>query len=64
MPKHASWLNQVEIWFSILTRRVLRRGSFRSMDDLRDRILRFIDYFHKTMAQPYKRTYAVRPLKV
>jgi len=64
VPKHTSWLNQVEIWFSILTRRVLRRGSFRSKTDLRDRILQFIDYFNRTMAKPYKWTYAGRPLNV
>ena len=64
VPKHTSWLNQVEIWFSILARRVLRRGSFRSKKDLRDRILQFIDYFNQTMAKPYKWTYAGRPLNV
>jgi len=63
-PKHTSWLNQVEIWFSVLARRVIRRGSFRSKDELRDRLLRFIDYFNRTMAKPYKWTYAGRPLNV
>jgi len=63
-PKHTSWLNQVEIWFSVLARRVIRRGSFRSKDDLRDRLLRFIEYFNRTMAKPYKWTYAGRPLNV
>lgn len=64
VPKHTSWLNQVEIWFSVLARRVLRRGRFRSTADLRDRILTFIDYFNATMAKPYKWTYAGRPLNV
>lgn len=64
VPKHTSWLNQVEIWFSILARRVIRRGSFRSKADLRDRILQFIDYFNRTMAKPFKWTYAGRPLNV
>jgi hypothetical protein len=64
VPKHTSWLNQVEIWFSVLARRVIRRGSFRSTEDLRDRILRFIDYFNRTMAKPFKWTYAGRPLNV
>jgi hypothetical protein len=63
-PKHPSWLNPVEIWFSVLARRAIRRGSFRSKDDLRDRLLRFIDYFHRTMAKPYKWTSAGRPLNV
>jgi hypothetical protein len=64
VPKHTSWLNQVEIWFSVLARKVIRRGSFRSKEDLRDRILKFIDYFNRTMAKPYKWTYAGRPLNV
>ena len=64
VPKHTSWLNQVEIWFSVLARRVLRRGSFRSQAELRTRILEFIDYFNKTLAKPYKWTYTGRPLNV
>ena len=64
VPKHTSWLNQVEIWFSVLSRRVIRRGAFRSTADLRDRILKFIDYYNDTMAKPYKWTYAGRPLNV
>jgi hypothetical protein len=61
-PKHASWLNQVEIWFSILMRRVLRRGHFTSTEDLRQRLLDFIEYFNQTLAKPFKWTYAGRPL--
>lgn len=61
-PKHASWLNQIEIWFSILVRRLLKRASFTCVEDLRERILAFIDYFNKTMAKPFKWTYAGRPL--
>jgi transposase len=61
-PKHTSWLNQVEIWFSILVRRLLKRGSFVSVDDLRDQILAFIEYFNRTMAKPFKWTYRGRPL--
>ncbi|MHB0939318.1 MAG: IS630 family transposase, partial [Armatimonadota bacterium] len=56
-PKHASWLNQIELWFSILVRRLLKRGSFTSVADLRQRILRFIDYFNRTLAKPFKWTY-------
>ena len=44
VPKHTSWLNQVEIWFSVLARRVLRRGNFRSVADLREKILAYIAY--------------------
>jgi transposase len=47
-PKHASWLNQVEIWLSILVRKLLRRGNFRSVEDLRDQVLAFIAYFNRT----------------
>jgi transposase len=61
-PKHASWLNQVEIWFSILVRKILRRASFASKEDLRQRIFAIIDYFNKTIAKPFKWTYAGRPL--
>lgn len=63
-PKHTSWLNQIEIWFSILVRRLLKRGSFTSVEELRERILAFIDYFNRTMAKPFKWTYAGRPLVV
>jgi transposase len=61
-PKHASWLNQIEIWFSILVRKLLRRASFTSTADLKHRIERFIDYFNETMAKPFKWTWAGKPL--
>jgi hypothetical protein len=61
-PRHASWLNQIEMWFSILVRRLLKRTSFKSVEELRSRILAFIDYFNKTMAKPFKWTYSGRPL--
>ena len=63
-PKHCSWLNQVEMWFSILVRRLLKRGSFKSTDELRQRILEFIEYFNNTLAKPFKWTYKGRPLMV
>jgi putative transposase len=56
-PKHASWMNQVEIWLSILVRKLLKRGHFTSLDDLRDQILAFIAYYNRTMAKPIKWTY-------
>lgn len=56
-PKHASWMNQVEIWLSILVRKLLKRGQFLSLDDLRDQILAFIAYYNRTMAKPIKWTY-------
>ena len=61
-PKHTSWLNQVEIWFGILARRLLKRASFTSVAELRQRMIAFMDYFNKTMAKPFKWTYAGRPL--
>jgi transposase len=56
-PKHASWMNQVEIWLSILVRKLLKRGNFLSLEDLRDHILAFIAYYNRTMAKPIKWTY-------
>ena len=61
-PRHASWLNQVEIWFSILVRRLLKRGNFSSTAQVRTRILAFIDFFNTTMAKVFKWTYTGRPL--
>lgn len=62
-PKHASWMNQIEIWFGIMTRKVVRRGDFTSTDDLRGKILAFVDYFNKTMAKPFKWTFQGKPLE-
>jgi len=56
-PKHVSWMNQVEIWLSILVRKLLKRGNFPSLDNLRDQILAFIAYYNRTMAKPIKWTY-------
>ncbi len=61
-PKHCSWLNQIEIWFGILMRKLLRRGNFISQDDLKSRILAFVDYFNRTMAKPFKWTYKGKAL--
>jgi len=63
-PKHCSWLNQIELWFSILVRKLLRRASFTSTDDLRNRILAFVEYFNRTMAKPFKWTYRGLPLHI
>ena len=61
-PKHASWLNQIEIWFSILTRKLLKRGNFTSLDDLKAKVLAFIEYYNRTMAKPFKWTYKGKAL--
>lgn len=63
-PRHASWLNQIEIWFSILVRRLLKRGSFSSLENLKIRILKFIDFFNQTMAKAFKWTYKGRALTI
>ncbi len=62
-PTHASWLNQVELFFSILERRLLRHGEFNSVDDLADRIIAFINDYNRR-ARPFRWTYDGRPLKV
>lgn len=61
-PKHCSWLNQVEIWFGILSRRLLKRGEFKSTAELKERILKFIDFFNENLAKPFRWTYIGKPL--
>lgn len=61
-PKHASWLNQIEIWFSILARKLLKRANFTSLDDLKAKVLAFIEYYNRTMAKPFKWTYKGKAL--
>jgi transposase len=61
-PKHASWMNQVEIWFSILVRKLLKRANFTSLEDLITKVLAFIDYYNRTMAKPFKWTYKGKAL--
>ncbi len=62
LPKHTSWLNQIEIVFGIVGRRVVRRGNFPSLAALKERLLRFIDYFNRTFARPFRWTYTGRPV--
>jgi hypothetical protein len=61
-PKHASWMNQIEIWFSILVRKLLKRGNFTSVDQLKTKVLAFIEYYNLTMAKPFKWTYKGKAL--
>ncbi len=63
-PKHSSWLNQIEIWLSILVRKLLKRGSFTSVEDLHAKVFAFIDYYNRTMAKPFKWTYQGKALTV
>jgi DDE superfamily endonuclease len=61
-PTHGSWLNQVELWFSALARRFLKRGDFRSMEDFEERLHAFLDDYNRSHAHPYRWTYAGTPL--
>jgi transposase len=61
-PKHASWMNQIEIWFSILSRKLLKRGTFTSVVDLKAKVLAFVEYFNRTMAKPFRWTYQGKAL--
>lgn len=62
-PTHASWLNQIELWFSILGRRLLKRGIFKSTEDLAQQVVNFIEDYNQT-AKPFAWTYAGKPLKI
>jgi len=62
-PKHCSWLNQIEIWFSIISRSVLnKRASFGSVEKLEEKIKEYIDYYNKYLAKPFKWTYSGKVL--
>jgi hypothetical protein len=63
-PKPASWMNQIEIWCSILVRKLLKRASFTSVQDRKTRVLAFVEYFNATMAKPFRWTYGRKPLRV
>lgn len=63
LPKHSSWLNQIEVIFGIVAKRVIRGGSFKSKSDLKDKLLTFIDYFNQTFATPINWTYTGRTLQ-
>ncbi|MCH9035223.1 MAG: transposase, partial [Planctomycetes bacterium] len=56
-PTHASWLNQIEIWFGTLARKLIRRGNFTSVADLENKIIKFIQYYDENLAHPYRWTY-------
>jgi hypothetical protein len=61
-PYHASWMNQVEIWLSILVRRLLERANFTSVEGLQAKVLAFAEYFNRTMTKPFKWTYEGKAL--
>ncbi len=62
-PKHSSWMNQIEIWFGIINRKLLKRKSYLSIEELEESIRRFIEQYNLT-ARPFKWTYAGIPLAV
>src|SRR3954452_21884181 len=62
LPKHSSWLNQIETIFGVIMRKVVRRGSFTAVEDLRTKLLDFIAYFNRVFAKPFRWTYTGRPL--
>lgn len=53
-PKHCSWLNSIEVWFSLLTKHVINRGNFSSIQDLKQKIERYITYYNDHMAKAWK----------
>jgi transposase len=63
LPKHTSWLNQIEIIFGVVMRKVVRRGNFKSVDDLRSKLSAFFAYFNDVFARPFNWTYTGRPLQ-
>jgi len=61
LPKHSSWLNQIEVVFGIVMRKVMRRGNFPSVSDLENKLREFLTYFNTTMARPFDWTYTGKP---
>jgi DDE superfamily endonuclease len=61
-PKHGSWLNQVELWFSVLARRFLKRGDFGSAQDFETRLIDYLEVYNTHQAHPYRWTYTGQPL--
>jgi transposase len=64
-PKHCSWLNQIECWFSIITRRLLnRRATFKSIEELEQKLKDFIDYYNQFLKKPFQWNYKGNLLRV
>ncbi len=62
LPKHSSWLNQIEVVFGIVMRKVIRRGNFTSVTDLEEKLRAFLIYFNDVLSRPFKWTYTGKPL--
>ena len=63
LPKHSSWLNQIEIVFGIIHRKLLRGGNFTSVADLQAQLREFMAYYNTTMAHPFAWTYTGKPVQ-
>jgi hypothetical protein len=63
LPKHSSWLNQIEIVFGIIHRKLLRGGNFTSVEDLESQLREFLSYYNTTMAHPFAWTYTGKPVQ-
>lgn len=61
-PKHCSWLNQIEIWFGIISRQLLKRRSYKSVDELTESIRNFVKQYNAFFAHPFKWKYNTTPL--
>lgn len=61
LPKHSSWLNQIEVFFGIVHRKLIRKGNFTSVADLESQLKQFIEYYNNTMAHPFTWTYTGKP---
>ncbi|MBL0127931.1 MAG: transposase [Flavobacteriales bacterium] len=57
-PTYSSWLNQIEIWFNMLTKDVLKNGVWKSTKQLVDQIMEYIRTYNEQRAAPFKWTYA------
>jgi DDE superfamily endonuclease len=62
--KHTSWLNQIEVIFGVVMRKVIRCGNFTSVNDMRSKLLAFLMCFNEVFAKPFQWTYTGRPLRV
>lgn len=62
LPKHSSWLNQIETVFGVIMRKVVRRGNFPSVAELEEQLQHFLGYYNQTMAHPFAWTYTGKPL--
>ena len=63
-PTYSSWLNQVEIWFNILTKDVVKGGIWQSSKQLVDQLMEYVKTYNATRAKPFKWTYTGEPLRI